>query len=86
MKASSKHPRVESSSSVASHPPSSNDPTAKEFVNPTATIYPPPSTSGDSNIRSMLDTVITIQAAHGQLLVDVLMELQALQADLVNVR
>ena len=60
MKASSKRPCVESSSGVASNPPSSNDPTAKEFVNPTATIYPPPSTSGDSSIQSMLDTIITI--------------------------
>ena len=34
----------------------------------------------------MLDTVMTVQAAHGQLLVDVLTELQALHAKLVSFR
>ena len=72
MKDSSKCPRVESSTGAASQPPSLGDPTTEEFVDPTATIDPPPSTSGDSSIRSMLDTVMTVQAAHGQLLVDVL--------------
>ena len=32
----------------------------------------------------MLDTVMTIQAAHGQLLVDVLTELQALRVKLAS--
>ena len=58
MRASSKHPKVESSLGVAppSPPPpsSSGDPTAD-----------PPSTLDDSIIRHMLDTVITVQAAHG---------------------
>ena len=85
MKTSSKRPRVESSSGVASPPPpSSSDPKAKEYVDPTTAIDPPPSTSGDSSIRSMLDTVMTVQAMHRQLLVDVLMELQALRADLAS--
>ena len=78
MKASSKHPCVESFSGVASHPPFLGDPTAKEFVDPTTVVDPPPSTLGDSSIRSMLDTVMIVQVAHGQLLVDVLTELQAL--------
>ena len=34
----------------------------------------------------MLDTIMTIQAAHGQILLDVLTELQALRADLVGAR
>ena len=34
----------------------------------------------------MLDTVKTVQATHGQLLVDVLIELQALRADLASIR
>ena len=34
----------------------------------------------------MGDTVITVQVAYGQLLVDVLMELQALHADLASAR
>ena len=63
------------STSVASQPSSSGDPTTKEFVDPTATIDPPPFALGDSSIRSVLDIVMTVQAAHGQLLVDVLTEL-----------
>ena len=86
MKASSKCPRVESSSGVASHPPSSGDPTADEFVDPTAAVDPSPPTLGDSSFRSMLDIVMTVQAAHGQLLVNVLTELQALQVDLASIR
>ena len=34
----------------------------------------------------MGDTVITVQVAHGQILVDVLAELQALRADLASAR
>ena len=52
----------------------------------TAATAPSPSTSDDSNIRCMLDTVTTIQAAHGQLLVDVLTELQALRVELASFR
>ena len=87
MKASSKHPREESSSGAAPPPPPSlGDPTAEEYVDPTTAVDPPPSTSGDSSIRSMLDIVMTVQATHGQLLVDVLTELQALHADLASIQ
>ena len=86
MKASSKCHRVESSTGDASRPPSSGDPSAEEFVNPTTAVYPPPSSTSDSSIRSMLDTVMTVQAAHGQILLDVLTKLQALLADLVGAR
>ena len=87
MRASSKRPRVESSSGVASPPPpSSSDPKAKEYVDPTAAVDPPPSTSGDSSIWSMLDTVMTVQVAHDQLLVNVLTELQALCVDMASFR
>ena len=65
MKASSKRPRVESSTGVASQPPSSGDPTTEAIVDPIAVVDPPPSSSGDSSIWSMLDTVMTIQAMHG---------------------
>ena len=65
MKASSKCHCAESSLGVASHPPSSGDPTVEEFVDPTAAVDPPPSTSSDSSIRNMLDTVMTVQATHG---------------------
>ena len=60
MKASSKCHCAESSLGVASHPPSSGDPTAKEFVDPTAAVDPLSSTSGDSSIWSMLDTNMTV--------------------------
>ena len=62
LKASSKHPRVESSTCDASRPPPSGDPTAEEYVDPTAAMDPPPSTSSDSSLRAMLDTVMTVQA------------------------
>ena len=77
MRACSKCPRVESSLGVAPPPtsPSSGDPIADMYVDPTTAASPPPSTSDDSSIRRMLDTVMTVQAAHGQLLVDMLMEL-----------
>ena len=85
MKASSKRPRVESFTS-ASRPPTSGDLTAEEFVDPTATIEPPASSSSNDSIRSTLDTVMTVQAMHGQLLLDVLTEFQALRADLASTR
>ena len=68
MRASSKHPRVESSSSVAPPPPLSSS-------DPTAAAAPPPSTSDDLSIHHMLDIVMTVQAAYGQLLVDMLTKL-----------
>ena len=51
----------------------------------TVAVDPPLSTLGDSSIQ-MLDTVMTVQVAHGQLLVDVLTKLQALHANLACVR
>ena len=85
MRASSRCPRVESSSGAPPSPSSSGDPTAKEYVNPIATIDPPlTSSSSDAFLRSMLETVMTVQAAQLQILVDVLTELQALFADLVS--
>ena len=74
MRASSKHPRVDSSSLGAPPPPStSGDPTAYAYVDPTAAAAPPSSTSDVSSHD--LDTVMIVQAAHGQLLVDMLTEL-----------
>ena len=85
LKASFKHPRVKSSTG-ASRPPTSGDPTTKEFVDPTASVEPPASSSSDSSIRSMLDNVMIVQAVHGQLLLDVLTKLQALRVDLASTR
>ena len=90
MRASSKRPRVETSG-VAPPPPSSiGDTTAEESVDPaapaTTTAVPPPFTSDDLDIRHMLETVMTVQAAHDQILVDMLDEFHALRADLEHLR
>ena len=85
MRASLKRPRIESSSGVAPPvPPFSGDPIAEEFVDPTATDAPPPSTSDDSSIRRMLDTIMTVQVTYGKLLMDMLTELQDLRVDLAS--
>ena len=75
-------------SGVTPPPPSSTgDTTAEESVDPAVVVViPPPSTSDDSHIRHMLETVMTIQAVHGQLLEDMLDELRALRADLEHLR
>ena len=83
-KASSKCSRVESSTS-ASRPPTSGDSIAEEFVDPTTTVEPPASSSSDDSIRNMLDTIMTVQVARS-ILLDVLIELQALRVDLTSTR
>ena len=47
---------------------------------------PPPTASDDSDIHCTLDHVLTIQAAHGQILVDMLNEIRALRAELAQFR
>ena len=47
---------------------------------------PSPTTSDDSDIRRTLDHVLTVQAAHGQILVDVLDEIRALCTELAQFR
>ena len=91
MQTSSKRPRVESSSGAPPPPPSpspssSGDLTADVFIDPTVAANPPPSASDVSSICCTLDTVMTVQATHGQLLVDMLTELQALRADLASIK
>ena len=61
IKASSKHPRVESSTGDASRPPFSGNPSVEEFVDPITIVDPSPSSSSDSSTQSMLDTVMTVQ-------------------------
>ena len=78
--------RLDSSSSSAPPPSSTGDSAADAYVDPTATTAPPPSTLDDSDIHRMLETVMTVQAAHGQLLVDMLDELRCLRADLASLR
>ena len=72
--------RVASSSSVP--PPSSSIGVAAETFSAAAADVPPPTTSDDSDIRHTLDHVLTVQAAQGQILVDVLDEIRGLRADL----
>ena len=43
-------------------------------------------TSDDSDIRRTLDYVLTIQVAHGQILVDVLNEIRGLRVELAQFR
>ena len=86
MRASSKHPRVESSSVTPPPPSFTGDNSAEAFVDLAAATVLPPFTSDDSDICHMLETVMTIQVAHGQLLVDMLDELQYLRADLESFR
>ena len=87
MRASSKCPRVESSSGAPPSLPSSSDPTTKEYVDHAATVDPSStSSSSDASLRSMLEIVMTIETAQGQILVDVLTELQALNDDLASSR
>ena len=47
---------------------------------------PPPITSDDLDIRRTLDHVLTVQAAHGQILVDMLDEIRALRTKLALFR
>ena len=76
------------SSSVVLPPPSSTGADAAE-TSGAATAdadVPPPTTSNDSDIRHTLDHVLTVQAAQGQILVDVLDEIRGLRADLALFR
>ena len=84
LRAHSSGPRGASSSSVPP-PPSSIGATETSGGGATADV-PPPTTSDDSDIRRMLDHVLTVQAAQGQILVNVLDEIRGLQADLARFR
>ena len=64
-RSSSKRPRVESSIGDASSPPPLGDPTTEEYVDPIAAVDPTPSSSSDLSLRSMPDTVMTVQVVYG---------------------
>ena len=74
-------PRGASSGDVPP-PPSSTGVDAVETSGAVAADVPPPTTSDDSDIRRTLDHVLTVQAAQGQILVDILDEIHGLRADL----
>ena len=84
-KANSKCLRVESSIGDASRGPPSGDPPAEEYVDPTIAMEPKPPTS-NTTTRSMSETVLTVQFAHGQLLLDLIYEVATLWADLAASR
>ena len=67
-------------------PPPSSTGAAETSGAAAATDVPPPTTSDDSNIQRTLDHVLTVQAAQGQILVDVLDEIRGLRADLARFR
>ena len=73
------------SSSNVPRPPSSTG--AVETSGATAvTDVPPPTTSDVSDIQRTLDHVLTVQAAQGQVLVDILDEIKGLREDLAQFR
>ena len=84
MRAYPSGPRGASSSDVPP-PPSSTGATAAG-TSAVAVDVPPSTTSDDSDIRRTLDHVLTVQAAQGQILVDVLDEIRGLRADLARFR
>ena len=82
------HPKGASSSSVPP-PSSSTGTTAAETSGDAAdadVAIPPPTATDDSDIRRTLDHVLIVQAAQGQILVDVLDEIRALRAELAQFR
>ena len=79
------HPKG-ASSGVVSPPPSS---TGADTTEASGAVIangdvPPPTTSNDSDIRRMLDHVLIVQEAYGQILVDVLNEIRALHTELAQ--
>ena len=78
-------PRGASSGVVPPPPSSTGADTVEASGGATANANVPPSTTlDDSDIRRTLDHVLTVQAAQGQILVDVLDEIHGLQADLAR--
>ena len=88
MRESSKCPRFEPSGIVPPPPSSTGTTSGEASADPigAAVAVPPPSTLDDFDIRRTLETIMTVHAAHGQILVDMLDELHALRADLVSLR
>ena len=88
MRVAPSRPRGVSSSAVPP-PPSSTGADATETSGAAAAAdadVPPPTASDDSDICRTLDHVSIVQAAHGQILVDMLDEINALRAKLAQFR
>ena len=89
MRESSKRPRVEPFGTTPPPPSSTGTTSCEASTDPVgggAAAVPSPSTSDDFDICRTLKTVMTVQAAHGQLLVDMLDEFRALRVDLAHLR
>ena len=71
---------------VVSPPPPSSTGATETSGAAAAMDVPPPTTLDDSDIRHTLDHVLTVQAAQGQILVDILDEIRGLRADLAQFR
>ena len=84
MKADPSVSRGASSSSIP--PPPSFTGAAETSGAAAAADVPPPTTSDDSDIQRTLDHVLTVQAAQGQILGDILDEIKGLRADLARFR
>ena len=85
MRVGSTRPRSESSNAVPPPPSSTGADIVKASSATTADADVPLSTtSNDSDIRRTLDHILTIQAAHGQILVVVLDEIHGLCAELAQ--
>ena len=87
LRVGSTHPRGVSSGDIPPPPSSTgaNNVDASGAAAADADVSPP-TTSDDSDIRRTLDHVLTIQATHGQILVDVLDEIRGLRAELAQFR
>ena len=80
-------PSVSRGASFSSVPPPPSSTGAAETSGvAAATDVPSPTTSDDSDIRRTLDHVLTVQAAQGQVLVDIMDEIRGLRADLARFR
>ena len=87
MRAGSTCPRVKPFGAIPPPPSSTGDATTEASGAAAADVNVPLSTtSDDSNIQHTLDHVLTVQTAHGQILVDVLDEIRALRAELAQFR
>ena len=78
------NPSVSHGASFSSVPPPPSSTGAAETSGAAATNVPPPTTSDDFDIRCTLDHVLTVQAAQGQVLVDILDEIRGLRVDLAR--
>ena len=77
-------PSISRGASFSSVPPPPSFTGAAETSGAAATNVPPPTTSDDFDIRCTLDHVLTVQAAQGQVLVDILDEIRGLRVDLAR--